>query len=144
MKLRKIVCSLAVLIVLIISSVCLAQQPSTDEIKKFADPMTENILVAMNNDDYPRFSRDFDEPMRNGMSETFYKITFPTIKAKIGKYISKEFLSVEHKDQYTEVIYKAKFTQEPADVIVISYFSDQNGKKYISGFWLDSPKLRGK
>lgn len=144
MKLRNIVCLLAALIVLIIISGCSAQQPSADEIKKFADPMTENILVAMNDDDYPRFSQDFDEPMRNGMSETSYKNTFPAIKAKIGKYISKEFVSVENKDQYTVVTYKAKFSQEPADVIVRSVFSDKNGEKHISGFWLDSPNLRSK
>ncbi|SMC80636.1 DUF3887 domain-containing protein [Sporomusa malonica] len=142
MKLCKIVVLITFLISLIVLSGCSAQQLSAEETKKFADPITENMLLAMNEDNYSRFSQDFDEQMKNVLNETQYKNTFTAIKAKIGKYISKEVVSVETKDGYAIVMYKAKFSQEPADVIVRSVFSDNNGKKHISGFWLDSPKLR--
>lgn len=122
---------------------CFAQQLPADEVKKYADQMTENILVAMNEDDYARFSRDFDEQMKTGLNKTQYDNTIPGITAKIGKYISKEYLSAEKKDGYTVVVYKARFSQEPGDVIVRSVFKGSDGKMYISGFWLDSPKLRG-
>lgn len=144
MNLLKKVCLLTGILLSVVLAGCSANQPSVDETKRFSDSMTENILVAMNEDNYLRFSQDFDEQMKNGLNETMYKNTIPAIKGKIGNYISKEFVSVEKKDQFTIVIYKAKFSQESGDVIVRNVFSDNNGKKYISGFWLDSPKLREK
>lgn len=139
---KKLAISVMFLINLFIISGCLAQQPQQSEVNNFADPLTENILLAMNEDNYPRFSRDFDEKMKSEFNETQFKNTIPVIKSKIGNYVSKEFMSVENQSGYTVVTYKAKFTQEPGDVIVRSVFSDINGQKYISGFWLDSPKLR--
>ena len=143
MKMPKALLIITALILVTAISGC-AAQPSAEETQKYADPMTENILLAMNDDNYPRFSQDFDEQMRNGLSEANYKSTIPAIKAKIGKYVSKRFVSVEKKDGYIVVIYKAVFSLETGDVIVRTVFSDKDGKKYISGFWLDSPKLRGK
>lgn len=143
MKLRKYFTLVILLVSLAILSGCSAQQLSADEVQKFANPITEDMLLAMNEDDYPRFSRDFDEQMKTSLNEAQYKNTIRPIKAKIGSYLSKEFISTENKDGYTVVLYKARFSQEPGDVIVRSVFSDKNGKKYISGFWLDSPKLRG-
>jgi hypothetical protein len=143
MKLCKYVVLTTMLISMIVLSGCSQQQPSVDETKKFADPITENILLAMNDDNYSRFSQDFDEQMKAALNEAQYKNTIPAIKTKIGKYLSREFISVENKDGYAVVMYNAKFSQEPGDVIVRTVFSDKNGKKYISGFWLDSSKLRG-
>jgi hypothetical protein len=108
-----------------------------DESRKYADPMTENILLAMNDDNYRRFSQDFDEQMRIDMNERQYGNTILPIKAKIGKYISKQFVSAENKGIYRVVVYKAKFSQAPGDVTVRSVFRDINGKKYIAGFWLN-------
>ncbi len=143
MKLCKYVSLLAILISLVTFSGCSAQQLSAEKVKEFADPMTENILLAMNEDDYPRFSQDFDEQMKAVFNEAQYNQTIPAIKAKIGQYVSKEYVSAEYKDGFTVVVYKARFSQEANDIIVTSVFSDTNGKKLLSGFWLDSPKLRG-
>lgn len=139
---KKLAACVLFLINLFIISGCLAQQPQQSEVNDFADPLTENILLAMNENNYPRFSRNFDEKMKSEFNEAKFKNTIPVIKSKIGNYVSKEFMSVENKSGYTVVTYKAKFSQEPDEVIVRSVFSDINGQKYISGFWLDSPKLR--
>lgn len=122
---------------------CVGQQQSLDDIKSAADQLTENILVAMNESDYSRFSRDFDDQMRANLDDAKYKETMPAITAKIGKYLSKEFIGLEKKEQYTIVVYRAKFSLEPDVVTVRSVVGDKDGKKVISGFWLDSPKLRG-
>lgn len=106
-----------------------------DETKEIADSMTENILIAMNENNYSHFSEDFDEKMKNVLNEAKYQETMPAIKDEIGNYISKEFISVTKKDQYTIVIYKAKFS-EPVDVYVKNILSENNGKYYISGFLL--------
>jgi hypothetical protein len=106
-----------------------------DEMKEIADSITENALIAMNENNYSRFSEDFDEKMKNALNEAKYQETIPEIKDEIGNYISKEFISVTRNDQFTIVIYKAKFT-EPVDVYVKNILSENNGKYYISGFLL--------
>lgn len=50
MKSRKII-QFAVIALLLGISVCSAQQPLGEQIKQYSDPMTENILLAMNEDD---------------------------------------------------------------------------------------------
>ncbi|SMD15793.1 DUF3887 domain-containing protein [Sporomusa malonica] len=122
---------------------CGGQQQSLDNIINAVDQLTENMLVAMNENDYNRFSRDFDDQMRVDLDEAKYKSTVPAITAKIGKYLSKDFVGLEKKDQYTIVVYRANFSLEPDGVTVRSVVGDKNDKKVISGFWLDSPKLRG-
>jgi len=142
-KLYKNILLLTALILLTILPGCSAQQIPLAEVTQYADSITENILMAMNEDNYSRFSQDFDEQMKNGLDETKYNNTIPGMKNKIGQYISKELVSAEKKDQFVVVTYKAKFSEESGDVIIRSVFSDINGKKYISGFWMDSQKLRG-
>jgi len=142
-KLYKNILLLTALILLTILPGCSAQQIPLAEVTQYADSITENILMAMNEDNYSRFSQDFDEQMKNGLDETKYNNTIPGMKNKIGQYISKELVSAEKKDQFVVVTYKAKFSEESGDVIIRSVFSDINGKKYISGFWMDSQKLPG-
>lgn len=143
MRVYKKIFLLTSLILLILLPGCWAQQNPLDEVTEYADSMTENILVAMNEDDYSRFSQEFDEQMKMGLDEATYYNTIPGMKSKIGQYITKELVAVEKKDQFIVVTYKAKFSEESGDVIIRSVFSDINGKKYISGFWMDSKKLRG-
>ena len=39
------------------------------KIKDIADPMTENYFVALNNEDYGKFSKDFDDGMKNAVTK---------------------------------------------------------------------------
>jgi hypothetical protein len=111
------------------------------QVREYADPVTEQILVAMNENDYARYSEDFDQTMKNTMPEAVFDETNAVIRSKIGDYVSKEFQKAD-KDQYTIVYYNAKFTDEPADVTVKVVFQELNGTMKVSGLWLNSPKLR--
>ncbi|PXF59483.1 MAG: hypothetical protein C4B59_11360 [Candidatus Methanogaster sp.] len=113
-----------------------------EEVREYADPVAENILMAMNEDDYAMYSGDFDQTMKNAMTEAVFDETNAAIRSKIGDYVSKEFWKAESKDQYTLVYYKAKFTDEPADVTVKVVFQELNGTMKVSGLWLNSPELR--
>ncbi|MBP2651436.1 MAG: Tetratricopeptide repeat-containing protein [Firmicutes bacterium] len=143
MKWRLNVCLVVFLMGIMIFSVCSAKQPSLNDVSPFADPMTENVLIAMNEDSYRNFSRDFSDGMKIGLSEEKYKEKIPLIKKRIGEYIanSKECLGYEVKNEKVTIRYKAKFTREPEQVIVNVIFTEQGDKKCISGFWLDYPKL---
>jgi len=144
MRCRITTCLVTFLMCLMIFSVCSAKQPSAEDVRPFADSMTENILMAMNEDNYSNFSKDFTDKMKIAISDENYKDKITPIKEKIGEYIanSKEYLGYEVKNERLTVKYKANFTTEPEDVIVRVVFTDQGDKESVSGFWLNSPKLR--
>lgn len=57
---------IALLIIgLIVISGC-AVKVDANKVRSFADPMTENLLIAMNNKNYEMFSRDLDSKMKQG------------------------------------------------------------------------------
>lgn len=109
----------------------------------YAGPITENILIGMNEDDYAMFSKCFDEDMKAAFPSD--EPILPDIKAIIGYYVpeSKEFWKVTTSGIYTTVFYKAEFTEETEDVVVRMVFREIGGEMYVSGLWFDSPKLRG-
>ena len=124
---------------------CLSRnQVDVEQVRAYADPITENILVGMNEDDYAKYSEHFDATMKNALPEPVCQENNALIQSKIGTYVSKEYWKVESKNQYTTVYYKATFTQEPDDVIVKVVFQEIAGETKVSGLWLDSPKLRAK
>lgn len=134
---------LAVVMAMVISYQIYSMNSLTGGVSRdIAEPMAENILLAMNENDYPRFSKDFDEKMKNGLNETEYKRKVLPIKQLIGEYEAKSFMAIGDEGQYTMVTYTAKFSQEPDDVIVRIIVREDKGRAFVAGFWLDSPKLR--
>lgn len=119
-------------------------QVDVDQVRKYADPITESILLGMNRNNYSKYSEHFDQTMKNTVPEAVFNETNNLIKSKIGDYASKEFWKVESKGQYTIVYYKAKFTKEPENVTVKVVFQEIMENAKVSGLWLDSPKLRKK
>lgn len=146
MNARILTCMIAVIVAVAISGGCMEKSgvevADVEQVRGYADPVTENILVAMNEGDYAIYSEDFDQTMKNAMTEAVFDETNTVIRSKIGDYVSKEFWKAESKDQYTIVYYKAKFTDEPADVTVRVVFQEINGEMKVSGLWFDSPELR--
>ena len=138
----------AVIATVTISSGCMEKSgvevevSDVEQVREYTDPVTEQILVAMNENDYVKYTEDFDQTMKNAMTEAVFDETNTVIRSKIGDYITKEFWKAEGKDQYTIVHYNAKFTDEPADVTVKVVFQELNGTMKVSGLWLNSPKLR--
>jgi hypothetical protein len=139
-----LMCLVVIVTVLMVAG-CLEQnQVGVEQVRTYADPITENILLAMNEDNYTKYSEHFDATMKNALPETLFHETTTLLTSKIGTYVSKEFWKVESENQYTSVYYKAKFTQEPDDVIVKVVFQEIVGENKVSGLWMDSPKLRAK
>lgn len=109
----------------------------------YANDIAENILTAINDDNYDQYSEFFTAEMKDKMPEVAVREINSVIKLEIGAYESKEFWKTENAGLYTSVFYKARFTKEPDGVIVKVVFQKIAGKVYVAGLWLDSPKLRG-
>jgi hypothetical protein len=111
-------------------------------LRVYADPMTENLLQAINTVDYSSFSEDFDSTMKSGITEQSFISMCSTFQSKVGNYTSKTFVRGESLQGYIIAYYSAAFTDEPAGVSVKVVFSSVNGSMKITGLWFDSPKLR--
>lgn len=109
----------------------------------YADPMTENLLLAIENGDYTAFSRDFDDAMKNALNLANFQQLKSQFDSKIGDYVngSKTFIRGERTGNYIMAYYKANYTNEPAGVTVKVVFTSGNGPAKITGLWFSSPKL---
>ncbi|MEM2125194.1 MAG: DUF3887 domain-containing protein [Candidatus Methanosuratincola sp.] len=109
----------------------------------YADPMTENLLLAIENGDYTAFSRDFDDAMKNALNLANFQQLRSQFDSKIGDYVngSKAFIRGERTGNYIIAYYKANYTNEPAGVTVKVVFTSGNGPAKITGLWFSSPKL---
>ena len=94
---------ITIVAVLIFAGCVEKNQVDIDQVRKYADLITENILLGMNGNNYSKYSEHFDQTMKNAMPEVVFYETNTLIKSKIGDYVSKQFWKVESKDQYTIV-----------------------------------------
>ena len=112
-----------------------------DNLKKTAAPIAENIMIAINEGDYEKYSKDFDATMKTQLPEKVFKQNQKIIDNKIGKYKSMKFIKALKKDQYKIALYEAVFSKEKnVKVKVVLQKIGEDNK--VSGLWFDSKKLR--
>jgi hypothetical protein len=111
-------------------------------VRIFADPVAENIFKAMNPGNYTAYTLDFGERLKSNLSEdTFSKANGDRV-ATVGTFLSKEYWMMSQKNDKLNVAYRAKFTKEPADVLLTIFFKNIDGNWYIDGLYFDSPLMR--
>jgi hypothetical protein len=112
----------------------------------YASLMLDNVLAGIKDKDYDKFSKDFSGNIKNAITKDKFDTIVATLDSKIGDYKEKSFGGAANtkKDNMalTVVVYKAKYSKETSDVLITISFSDNNGKKMIEGFILNSPNLR--
>ena len=133
------------LIVLILSFGC-APKVDVEEARSYGDSMTGNLLVAINESNYTKFSKDLDSAMKTALPESAFSDLISQINGGVGNYVasSKEFQEAYMTEQYINIVYKAQFTEEPEGVIVRVVFVKVDGEMKVSGLWFNSPKLKEK
>ncbi len=109
----------------------------------YSDPMTENVLLAIENGNYTEFSRDFDDAMKKALNLASFQQLISQFDSKIGDYVpgSKSFIKGERVGGFIIAYYKAIYTNEPVGVTVKVVFTSGNGPAKITGLWFSSPKL---
>lgn len=114
-----------------------------DDVLAYSEPLTDNLLAAMNEANYTRFVLNFDETMKKAVTEKAFQDMLSSTGSKLGAYQTREVTMVEDTGAYMRVTYTAKFANEEG-VTVRVVFSDGASDHLISGLWFDSPKLRQK
>ena len=102
---------------------------------QWADPMVENVLVSINNEDYSSFIKDFGDDLIKEISEDKFPEIIGSIKGDFGKYIggSKKMFSVNITNNETTAEYNGKF--ENKDTVQFKFvFEKTNDQTKITGF----------
>jgi uncharacterized lipoprotein YehR (DUF1307 family) len=116
-------------------------------VRQYADGMTENMLLAYNEDNYEQYIADVNSQFKAAVTEDKMKEGNEMVRGKIGDYVpgSKKFKDAvktsEKGKKYLVVRYNAEFTDETEDVLVTMIFDD-NEAHQVSGMFFNSPKLR--
>jgi len=140
---------LIIICLVILSGGCASKSASTSSpvvavsVQSYADPLTENVLLSLAKSDYAGFSADFDQSLKNILTQAVFNELGNQVKANLGEYQSKVFVSSTTQGANTTVLYIAKYAGEPAGVVVTMAFQTVDGTNYVHGVNLDSPKLRG-
>lgn len=145
MKRNLTVVAVVLLMLVVAAAGCVAKLKEADV--RYAGPMVDNLLAGIAAGDYDVFSRDLDETMLKAIDEKAFTTMVDQIRGVIGDYQSKTFTqavnTTENNVPMTVIIYKARFSNEPADVLITVTFTDSHSGKKISGLFFNSPKLRG-
>jgi hypothetical protein len=124
---------------LVFNSPDLSGKPiDVSQLRGYADTETGNALVSLQNNDYAGFTKDFNQEMKNAISQSAFTKLYNLISSTVGDYQSKEFEIVTTANNIFTIEYYAQYTLEPAGVWVSISF-DNNQK--ISGLYFNSQKL---
>jgi hypothetical protein len=88
-----------------------AETSGANDVRSYADPATENLLLAINENSVERYERDGNAEFKAAVTQEIMDTLVPQVKAQFGDYVSKEFLSTEEAQGYIIVHYKARFTK---------------------------------
>jgi hypothetical protein len=162
-----LICLVLPVAFLLFSTGC-AQRGTTEP--DYSAAVAEKFLIGFDNNDYDSismyFSEEFKDIVKNfkviGTTDKTYATAGEAfsamtalkekdasgkplhIKDKIGQYQAGtlKFDRTLSEKGYTNVFYKAKYSNEPSgDVTIQLVFKNENGKMLISGFWLTSKSL---
>ena len=147
MRINKIILIIIAVLLMIAAFIGCSQSEPTPEfqVPPYSGNITEILLLAFSIGEYYAYLAAFDPSADTVMSEDWFMQTGAFVQSKVGAYIagSKEVYEVKPKERYIDIIYKTKFTDEPADVYVTVAFSVTENRTYAAGIWFSSPKLFG-
>lgn len=115
--LKKLIIPLLLILVLAISGCSKTSSAEKEQLSKTADPIVENMLQGLKENNYTKFSQDFNDKMKSSMTEASFKDLAAMLNQKIGTYSSKTLWKTQKDNNFTVLIYKAKFDKESGDVI---------------------------
>jgi hypothetical protein len=117
--------------------------PTSAEIQSTTDPLTENILVGLNKDNYALFSGNFTDSFKDTINQSAFEQLFNQIKNSIGNYQTKAFFDASTQGSVVTAAYICRYTNEPAGVTVMVTFQVSHNVYLVDGLVLNSPILSG-
>jgi hypothetical protein len=107
----------------------------------YAQPITEAMLKAINDNDYQGYCFYISQTMALRTTEDIWGYFRDFYKARIGDYISLQLYDVQVVGSQTTVIYWAKYSK--ADKVTVTVIFVPSGDTVaVDNLTLDSPELR--
>ena len=128
----------AIITILVLVLVTIPIFAGCGKVAPYADPATENILIAMNNEDYASFSKDFSDTMKSELSEDVFADFLAAVNGQVGDYVpdSKNLTGVNIENGLTTAIYKINF-ESMEDVALEVVFQKIDDKMMVVGLWFN-------
>jgi hypothetical protein len=106
------------------------------KVTSYSTPMTLNLLNSITEENYASFSKDFDEVLKQELSETNFPDLLSQMKDNFGTYKedSLKFKGFNYVNGVNTVDYTADFTNK-SGVSVQVIFTKVNDQMKISGLW---------
>jgi hypothetical protein len=143
-RIISIVFALVLISLIVVAAGCSTKTTTTATTQaepSYVSAMTDNILAALSQDNYAKFSQDLDEAMKEAMKEMNFHGLSSQLKDKVGDYVSKELQTVQVKDGITTVVYAAKYTKDDNVTITIS-FRIVDSQNLVAGLYFNAPSLQ--
>ena len=114
----------------------LGQFGKTDKgVRTIAEPILDSILEGFKTSDYAKYSKDFDDTLKEAISQKKVFEVSGQIKSSIGNYQSREYLGFLTKGQMTVVLWKGRFNKSEDDVLIRLVISKRGNKYLVTGPW---------
>ena len=105
------------------------------EVQAVADPILDNLLAGFNEDNYKKYSKDFNETLKEVITEKKFAEVRGSILTKLGKYQSHTYLGFLNQGRMTAILYKGKFVATQDDVLIKLVLSKRQGGVVVTGLW---------
>ncbi|MDI6852331.1 MAG: DUF3887 domain-containing protein [Deltaproteobacteria bacterium] len=105
------------------------------QVQAVADPILDDLLAGFNEGDYQKYSKDFDQTLKESLPEARFKQVRGEILQKLGKYQSRKYLGFLNQNKFTVVLWKGKFSNSTSDVLIKLVTSKRPDKVVVVGLW---------
>ena len=105
------------------------------EVQAAAEPVLDGLLSGFNEGDYQKYSQDFDDTLKEAISQKEFIRVRDKIMKDLGKYRSRTYLGFLRKGQTTLVLWKSRFEKAEDDVLIKLVVSQRQGRTLVVGLW---------
>jgi len=108
-------------------------QDSEKDIKATAEKYLDNILTGIKENNYDKFSRDFDGDLRKSLTKQYLVTVRANMDQNLGKYISRQYLGQLKKGARILILWKASFDGTKNDVLIQLFLTKKDSKYQVTG-----------
>ena len=108
---------------------------TNSEVQAIAEPILDGILEGFKTNDYNKYSKDFDETLKEVVSEKRFLEIDSRFEDSIGNCQSREYIGFLTKGKMTAILWKARFDKSEDDVLIKLVMSKREDKYLVTGIW---------
>jgi hypothetical protein len=136
-KLIKLIPLSALIPIFLVTSGCSTPKPSGLTDQQLVS-VTENILKAVDANNYPNFTQDFSDQMKSAFTQAQFDSLCTLLQTASGSYVSLGTPSLTNNQGYAVYRFPAKYANETVYVTITFLVGGQK----VEGLFFDSAALR--